>query len=102
MATEQNLTRIVKMTLRAEEVNAFLAHFEEKKEYIRAFPGCNGLRLIRSVDQPNILFTYSHWADAADLEAYRHSELFKSTWTYVKTLFEERAEAWSAIVIADL
>lgn len=90
------------MTLNDGDVKAFLAHFEEKKEYIRAFPGCAGLRLQRSTDQPNILFTYSKWNDASDLEAYRHSELFKDTWSYVKTLFSDRAEAWSTEVVDNL
>ena len=102
MSTANSITRIVKMTFEQKHIDAFLYHFDEKKEYIRAFPGCNGLKLIRCIEQPNILFTYSKWENASALDSYRHSELFKTTWAYVKTLFQERAEAWSTSVVDSL
>jgi len=54
------------------------------------------------VDKDNILFTYSKWNTPEDLENYRNSELFKETWSYVKQLFEARAEAWSTEIVAEL
>ena len=54
------------------------------------------------MDKDNILFTYSSWNAAEDLENYRNSELFKETWSYVKSLFEAKAEAWSTEIVAQL
>lgn len=90
------------MTFKQESIEDFLLHFETIRERIRAFPGCNGLKLLRSMDQKNIFFTYSYWETPSDLENYRQSDLFKGTWTYVKQLFETRAEAWSTEIIAEL
>ena len=102
MKSTNNIERIVKMTFRTDAIDEFLEHFQSIKEKIRNFPGCNGLKLIRSVDKDNILFTYSSWNAAEDLENYRNSELFKETWSYVKQLFEARAEAWSTEIVAEL
>lgn len=89
------MIRIVKMTFRPEEVPAFLAHFEEWRHRIRAFPGCTGLELLQDRDEPSILFTYSHWEKPEALEAYRTSALFREVWPVVKDLFAAPAEAWS-------
>ena len=91
------LIRIVRMTFKPEEVEAFLAVFEGAKEKIRAVEGCCYLELWRDADQPNILMTHSHWENADALEAYRHSDLFKSTWAKTKPLFADRPQAFSAI-----
>ncbi|MCO6462455.1 MAG: antibiotic biosynthesis monooxygenase [Saprospiraceae bacterium] len=96
------LHRIVKMHLRTEETENFLTHFDDIKEKIRNFPGCLGLSLLQDADHPNIVFTYSQWESVDRLEAYRHSELFRSTWSFVKTLFEKKAEAWSANIFRQL
>lgn len=89
------IIRIVKMHFKHEHISAFLAHFEEKKEAIRSAAGCTSLQLLQDSSDPGIIFTYSLWEDATHLEAYRQSELFRSTWSYVRTLFAHRAEAWS-------
>lgn len=99
---EKNLQRIVKMHLRPEAVEDFLAHFDSIKDKIRDFPGCRGLNLLQEAERPYILFTYSRWEDNNALDHYRGSDLFKTTWAYVKTLFAQRAEAWSTHVIAQL
>ena len=99
---EQNIERIVKMTFKKEEITSFLNHFEGIKGKIRTFPGCTSLKLIRSVNEVGIFFTYSMWESTEALNNYRNSELFKTTWTYVKTLFSSRAEAWSTQVVAIL
>mgnify|MGYP006095896907 FL=1 len=45
------LSRIVKMSFHPEQVKAFLANFEDNKEYIRNSPGCQLLELYQ--DQQN-------------------------------------------------
>ncbi|MEM1214518.1 MAG: antibiotic biosynthesis monooxygenase family protein [Bacteroidota bacterium] len=96
------LQRIVKMTFRAEEIPTFLTLFAEVSPKIRAFPGCEGLRLLRSREPANVLFTYSWWTGEEALHAYRQSELFRATWVKTKALFADRPQAWSTDLIADL
>ena len=88
-------TRIVKMNFKAEEVDSFLSNFEQIKEKIRNFPGCEFLQLYRDKHTKTIFFTYSRWKNEADLEAYRHSDLFKDVWAETKPKFKEKAAAWS-------
>lgn len=89
------IQRIVKMTFRPEEVDNFLNLFEEVKHKIRGSEGCAGLTLLADIKQTNILFTYSYWQSEDDLNAYRDSELFASTWRDTKSKFASKAEAWS-------
>ncbi len=89
------IKRIVKLTFKSSEIETFKAIFESKKEKIRGFEGCEHLELWQDVDHPNVFFTYSFWKDASDLEKYRHSELFKSTWKATKLLFDGKPMAWS-------
>lgn len=96
------ITRIVKMTFKIEEVPNFLANFNKNKEHIRSFPGCEKLMLLQDATNPNIYFTYSWWQSPSDLEAYRHSDLFKGVWAFTKTLFAEKPEAWSVHQIESL
>ncbi len=86
------LKRLVKLTLQEDKVEAFLQIFEETKQQIRHFRGCQHLELWRT---GNVLFTYSIWEDETALNDYRDSELFKTTWARTKVLFAARAEAWS-------
>jgi len=95
-------TRIVKMEFREEEIDAFLTNFEEIKEKIRTFPGCKHLKLLRDKNEHTIFFTYSRWETVAALDAYRHSELFKSVWSQTKPKFKNKAQAWSVDVLAEL
>ena len=89
------IQRIVRMEFRAEEIEAFKALFEENKEKIRGFEGCNALKLLQDVNKPAIFFTYSVWNSEDDLNNYRHSELFAKVWKATKLKFAGRAEAWS-------
>lgn len=89
------IVRIVKLTFREEEIDAFKTILEESKEKIRAFPGVLHLQMLQCTSQPNVFFTYSHWNTPEDLENYRKSDLFKSTWAKTKPLFSAPAEAWS-------
>ncbi len=89
------LIRIVKMVFRPEEVDTFLALFNERKHLIGEFEGCSGVELLRDIDNASIFFTYSKWDNEASLERYRQSELFNSTWQLTKKLFAGKPEAWS-------
>ena len=89
------IKRIVKMTFREEQTADFIAIFDESKDAIRAFPGCLHLELLQSQSPDNIFFTYSWWEGESDLERYRQSELFKSTWARTKALFAVPAKAWT-------
>lgn len=89
------IVRIVKMTFQPEKVDAFLSVFDASKGQIRNFPGCKRLELYRERPDGNVLFTYSFWESDNDLQAYRKSALFQSTWAKTKVLFLAKAEAWS-------
>jgi heme oxygenase (mycobilin-producing) len=91
------ITRIVKMQFRPSETEAFLSLFERVKQQIRSFEGCVGLTLLRDMNAPDTLFTYSHWESEAHLNAYRNSELFEKTWKDTKSGFSAKAEAWSVL-----
>lgn len=93
------MIRIVKMTFKKEHCEDFLNHFDTIKEDILAMSGCNSLRLHRDIENPCIFFTYSNWSADSDLQFYRNSELFISTWKKVKAWFDIRAEAWSVDTI---
>ena len=94
--------RIVKMGFHAENVDAFQAIFDDKKEKIRGNNGCQLLELYRDKNDPTIFFTYSYWNKEQDLENYRNSELFKSVWVETKALFNKKPEAWSVDKITTL
>jgi quinol monooxygenase YgiN len=76
-------------------IGTFLMYFNENKTKIRSFEGCQFLELYQDKTDLTIFFTYSHWESEAHLEAYRHSDLFKSVWTKTKPLFNKPPEAWS-------
>ena len=81
------LIRTVRMTFRPDALAEFLAMFEAVSPTIRDFEGCRHLELWEDARYPNILTTYSHWDSAADLDAYRHSEFFRTTWAQTKRWF---------------
>ena len=89
------IKRIVKLTIREEEIPEFLALFESSKKQIRNFPGCQHLELWRSRQNPGIFFTYSIWSAEKDLELYRQSSLFREVWSKTKTFFADKPDAWS-------
>ncbi|WP_033957979.1 putative quinol monooxygenase [Psychroserpens jangbogonensis] len=94
--------RIVKMGFDPLKIEEFLSDFEVVKDKIRAFEGCQFLELYRDKDNTNTFFTYSYWASEADLENYRHSELFKGVWAKTKPLFNAKPEAWSVDKVVTL
>ena len=98
-AGSTHLIRIVRMHFRPEEVDRFRTLFDGVKARIRAFPGCRDLYLLRDDAVDDVYYTYSVWADAAALDAYRHSELFRSTWKQTRTLFAAPAHAYSLLEV---
>lgn len=90
------LIRIVRMTFRPEEVDAFLQLFEETKERIRHFEGCSHLELLKDYNEDNIFSTYSKWENEECMNAYRHSELFKEVWKQTKAKFADKPIAFSS------
>ena len=72
------MLRIVKLSFDPEKIPTFLANFEQVKDRIRNFEGCQFLELYQDKHNTNIFFTYSYWNSEADLENYRHSQLFES------------------------
>ncbi len=96
------ILRIVQMTFKPENVEAFTALFEERKQTIRNFPGCTHLELWQDKHNPNIFFTYSNWNAESDLDHYRFSDFFKDTWGKTKALFDGKPQAWSVERRADV
>ena len=89
------IIRIVKLTFQQERVKDFLKNFEENKTKIRAFEGCQHLELLKEEGREDVYFTYSYWENSEALENYRHSQLFKGVWSFTKTLFADKPQAWS-------
>lgn len=94
--------RIVKLSFHQKNIPAFLKNFEENKDKIRNAPGNRLLELYQDKDNPDVFFTYSYWETEADLEIYRHSELFKGVWAFTKVLFNAKPEAWSVDKLVSL
>lgn len=90
------------MTFQEDKVKAFQDNFDVNKEKIRNFPGCRHLELWQDENIKNIFMTYSHWDSEEALNQYRDSELFKSVWTYTKTLFADKPTAFSVKKIEEL
>ena len=49
---------------------------------------------------PNVFFTLSFWENEEALNAYRDSELFKTTWAKTKILFSDKPQAWTTEVVS--
>ncbi len=95
------IKRIVKMTFKPEFTEKFELIFDQKKEKIRACSGCHSLELVRE-KKAAVYFTISQWKSEEDLQNYRDSILFESTWAEVKQLFDAKPEAWSTENVAFL
>lgn len=93
------IKRIVKMTFQEEKIEDFIAIFESVQTRIKKVEGCQHLELLRCTEPNNIFFTYSYWDDEAALNKYRHSDLFRSTWSKTKLLFADKPEAWSTMTV---
>lgn len=91
------ITRVVKMTFKPENVHVFKEIFEGSRKIISEFEGCLKLDLLSDINNEHTFFTISVWNTEMDLNNYRESYIFKNTWSKVKPLFSERAEAWSLV-----
>ena len=89
------LIRIVKLSLSEHHIPQFLENFEQKKQQIRHFEGCQFLELYQDKHNKNVFFTYSYWVNETALNNYRHSNLFKGIWAVTKPMFNAKPEAWS-------
>ena len=93
------IVRLVKMTFRPEEIEAFKNTFRQMAPKIIQFDGCSGVELLQDAKQPEVIFTKSHWESEKHLNDYRYSELFQNTWRITRTRFSKAPEAWSTEVI---
>ncbi|HYK76244.1 MAG TPA: antibiotic biosynthesis monooxygenase family protein [Daejeonella sp.] len=91
------ITRIVQLNIQPEHLPAFKEIFYQSKPLIEAFGGCEKTDLFNDLENPTQCFTISYWHSDEDLQTYRSSDLFKTTWAKVKPLFAERARAWSLV-----
>ena len=91
------LLRIVRLTLTPDCVADFLTLFHSSENLIRQQPGCQHLELWQDADDPHTYCTYSHWDDAAALDAYRKSALFGQVWPATKRLLAAPAQAFSVV-----
>jgi len=89
------LIRVVRMTFEEDKVSDFLEIFNESKQHIRAFSGCNHLELMQDYHKENVYITYSYWENDEALDAYRQSELFESVWKDTRALFAASPVAFS-------
>lgn len=89
------MIRIVRLDLLPEHCAEFEAFFEKSKSTIASMPGCNGVELFRDADKENVYYTHSNWDSVDHLNAYRETEFFIKTWAYTKTLFQNKASAFS-------
>lgn len=96
------MIRIVRLHFREEHIDDFKNLFEERKEKIRHFPGCNYLELWQDEHDKAVFYTYSHWNEPNHLDDYRISELFEDTWSTVKKWFAQKPMAFSTNVLAKL
>ena len=94
--------RIVQMTFKDDTIQLFLDFIQKYVQQIRASEGCTHLKILRDQQNPNIIFTYSHWDAPQYLEQYRHSDLFQSVWAQTKQWFGDKPRAWSVDKLHDL
>ena len=89
------ITRIVKMEFREEEVENFKKLIQPFQDEIKKFEGCQSVTIMNDKNVPTRFFSYSTWLTEDHLDAYRNSELFKTTWAKAKSMFATNAQAWT-------
>ena len=95
------IKRLVKLTFQSDKTDDFITIFEESKNLIRKMPGCQHLELLRDAAKLEVFFTLSFWENEDALNAYRDSELFKTTWAKTKVLFADKPQAWTTNMISE-
>ncbi len=96
---DRELLRTVRMTFHPDRVADFLALFTEARPRISAAPGCHHVELWQDARFPAVLTTFSRWDSPEALEAYRASDLFRTTWARTTPLFAAPPEARSQHVV---
>lgn len=91
------IVRLVAMRFQPGKGQEFLRIFTEACNAIRTQRGCLYLSLLQS--SPDDFVTISHWQTLADLDAYRHGELFGGIWPRLKVMFREKAWAESFEIV---
>jgi quinol monooxygenase YgiN len=84
--------RIVKLYINESDADRFELLFHERKSLIQASEGCISVELLRDIHHLGVFMTYSRWLSEENLEAYRNSLLFQTTWQLAKPLFAQKAE----------
>jgi heme-degrading monooxygenase HmoA len=92
--------RVVTLHIRPDETRFFEDFFRRQKAHIEGFAGCQRAQLLRDTAQPATYYTLSEWNSEDDLNAYRASDFFAETWRITKSLFDDRAGAFSADPVA--
>jgi len=80
-----------------EKQDEFMEVFQRSKEYIRGFEGCIEMRLLKSLNEEGVFFTYSLWQSEEALNKYRNSARFREIWSASKACFSAKAEATSLV-----
>ncbi len=87
--------RIVRLEFDPAKVAEFKQLFADVRDKVRTFAGCRAMALYQDEESASVLYTVSDWDSADALEAYRHSELFASTWARMRVLFNGRPQAFT-------
>lgn len=94
------ITRVVKLTLQPQHVEAFRRVFIDHQQQISRFEGCSALQAFQDNHDPQVFFTISQWDSEAHLYNYRFSEFFRQLWSTVKPMFAAKAVAHSMTAIS--
>ena len=89
------ITRFVKLTFKEDKIEDFINIWNNSREKIAGFEGCNFVEMHQALVPDNVCFTHSIWESEDALNKYRHSDLFAITWAKTKILFDDKPEAWS-------
>lgn len=80
-----------------ERVGEFTDFFRANKEIIGSFPGCLSIQLHRDARLTHVFYTVSTWESEEALENYRRSETFERLWSFAKSRFSGKPQAFSLI-----
>ncbi len=89
------ITRLVKLSFKAEHCKEFEEYFTEICDQIESREGCLGVRLFSEAHDSGVFFTLSQWEHDDYLQAYRQSDLFGEVWPKVKKWMKAKPEAWT-------
>ncbi|NQW28698.1 MAG: antibiotic biosynthesis monooxygenase [Flammeovirgaceae bacterium] len=96
------LLRIVRMEFKEPHTKEFLALFKKAAPVISSFEGCLKVNVFRDAEQINVVYTNSHWQSVEDLEKYRNSIFFQTTWEKAKKLFSGKPIAYSLVTVKEI